>query len=170
LFGCAYLIEFWVAWYSGNIYEQDYFWNRVFGQWWWAAWIMLTCNMVFPLSLFSQRLRRNPGWLFILSIFINLGMWFERFVIIVPSLSHEFEPWQWSSYLPSWVDTSILVGSFGWFFMWFLLFIKQLPVIAIAEVKEIVPPKLRTPHPHADAIDTSGRHQEYEPDTPGEFA
>ena len=80
---------------------------------------------------------------FILSIFINLGMWYERFVIIVPSLSHEFEPWQWSSYLPSWVDTSILIGSFGWFFMWFLLFIKQLPVVAIAEVKEIVPPKMK---------------------------
>jgi len=168
--GCAYLIEFWVAWYSANAFEQQYFWNRVFGQWWWAAWIMLTCNMIFPLSLFSQKLRRNPGWLFILSIFINLGMWFERFVIIVPSLSHEFEPWQWSTYLPSWVDISILVGSFGWFFMWFLLFIKQLPVIAIAEVKEIVPPKLRRAHPHADAIDTSGRHQEYEADTPGEFA
>jgi molybdopterin-containing oxidoreductase family membrane subunit len=65
---------------------------------------------------------------------------------------------------------SFLVGSFGWFFMWFLLFIKQLPVIAIAEVKEIVPPKLRTAHPHADHIDTSGRHADYEPDTPGEYA
>ena len=115
--GCAYLVEFWVAWYSANQFEQKYFWNRVFGEWWWAAWIMLTCNMVFPLSLFSQRLRRNPAWLFILSIFINLGMWFERFVIIVPTLSHEFEPWQWAHYVPSWVDISILVGSFGWFFM-----------------------------------------------------
>src|SRR5215210_5398870 len=166
--GCAYLIEFWVAWYSANTYEQTYFWNRVFGQWWWAAWIMLTCNVIFPLSLFSQKLRRNPGWLFILSIFINLGMWFERFVIIVPSLSHEFEPWQWSAYVPSWVDISILTGSFGWFFMWFLLFIKNLPVIAIAEVKEIVPPKMRVAHPHADAIDVSGRHLDFEPDTPGE--
>jgi len=96
-------------------------------------------------------------------------MWFERFVIIVPTLSHEFEPWQWNHYAPSWVDISILVGSFGWFFMWFLLFIKQLPVIAIAEVKEIVPPKLRSPHVHEDAIDVTGRHQAYEPDTPGEF-
>ena len=146
--GLAYLIEFWVAWYSGNAVEKAYFWNRVFGQWWWAAWIMLICNMVLPLSLFSQKLRRNPSWLFILSIFINLGMWFERFVIIVPSLSHEFEPWQWTQYAPSWVDMSILMGSFGWFFMWFLLFIKQLPVIAIAEVKEIVPPKQRHRTPH----------------------
>ena len=137
--GCAYIIEFWVAWYSGVKPEQEYFYNRVFGEWWWAAWIMLICNMVLPLSLFSQKLRRNTAWLFILSIFINIGMWFERFVIVVPSLSHEFEPWQWTTYVPSWIDISLLIGSFGWFFMWFLLFIKQLPVMAIIEVKEIIP-------------------------------
>jgi Ni/Fe-hydrogenase subunit HybB-like protein len=145
--GCAYMVEFFIAWYGGVQVEQDYFWNRVFGQWWWTAWIMLTCNMILPLSLFSQKLRRNPTWLFILSLFINLGMWYERFVIIVPGLSHEFEPWQWTGYRPTWVDFGILLGSFGWFFMWFLLFIKQLPVIAISEVKEIVPPKQK----HASA-------------------
>ncbi|MBC7790143.1 MAG: polysulfide reductase NrfD [Anaerolineae bacterium] len=166
--GLAYVTEFWVAWYSGNKVEQDYFINRVFGQWWWAAWIMLLCNMVLPLSLFSQRLRRNTTWLFILSLFINLGMWFERFVIVVPSLSHEFEPWQWTQYAPSWVDWAILLGSFGWFSMWFLLFIKQFPVIAIAEVKEIIPPPVRRPHPHEDAIDTSARHLAFETETPGE--
>jgi len=142
--GSAYLIEFFIAWYGGVPAEQDYFWNRVFGQWWWAAWIMLTCNMILPLSLFSQQLRRNTTWLFILSLFINLGMWFERFVIVVPSLSHEFEPWQWAAYTPTWVDLGILLGSFGWFFMWFLLFIKQFPVVAISEVKEIVPPRMRS--------------------------
>jgi molybdopterin-containing oxidoreductase family membrane subunit len=82
--GLAYLTEFQVAWMSGNKVEQEYFWNRVFGQWAWSAWIMLICNMVLPLSLFSQKLRRNTTWLFILSIFINIGMWFERFVIVVP--------------------------------------------------------------------------------------
>jgi molybdopterin-containing oxidoreductase family membrane subunit len=168
--GLAYLTEFWVAWYSGNEFEQSYFMNRLFGQWWWAAWIMLLCNMVLPLSLFKQSWRRNTTWLFILSIFINIGMWFERFVIVIPSLSHEFEPWQWTNYSPSWVDWAILVGSFGWFSMWFLLFIKQFPVIAIAEVKEILPPPLRRKHPHEDHIDHAGRHLEYEPDTPGEFA
>jgi molybdopterin-containing oxidoreductase family membrane subunit len=81
-----------------------------------------------------------------LSLTINLGMWFERFVIVVPSLSHEFEPWRWSTYAPTWVDYSILLGSFGWFFMWFLLFIKQLPVLAISELKEVLPPKMRHPH------------------------
>lgn len=143
--GCAYLVEFFIAWYGGVKVEQEYFYNRVFGQWWYAAWIMLTCNMILPLSLFSQKLRRNPTWLFILSIFINIGMWYERFVIIVPGLSHEFEPWQWAGYKPTWVDMGILIGSFGWFFMWFLLFVKQLPVIAISEVKEIVPPKRKRP-------------------------
>ncbi len=97
-------------------------------------------------------------------------MWFERFVIVVPSLSHEFEPWQWTNYAPAWVDWAILLGSFGWFSMWFLLFIKQLPVIAIAEVKEIIPPPVKRPHPHEDHIDHAGRHLDYEPDTPGEFA
>jgi Ni/Fe-hydrogenase subunit HybB-like protein len=143
--GCAYLTEFFIGWYSGNAIEHEFWWNRVFGQWWWAAWIMILCNMALPLSLWSQKLRRNTTWLFILSLFINLGMWFERFVIIVPSLSHEFEPWQWAGYQATWVDFAILAGSFGWFFMWFLLFVKQLPILAISEVKEIVPPRRRPP-------------------------
>jgi molybdopterin-containing oxidoreductase family membrane subunit len=168
--GSAYLIEFFIAWYSGVPSEIEYFYNRVFGQWWWAAWVLLICNMVFPLSLFSQKLRRNTTWLFIMSIIINIGMWFERFVIVVPSLTHEFEPWQWGNYLPSWVDMSFLLGSFGWFFMWFLLFVKQLPVFALAEIKEIVPPKLKAAHKHDDHIDVTGKHQPYEPDVPGEFA
>jgi molybdopterin-containing oxidoreductase family membrane subunit len=168
--GCGYMSEYFIAWFSGNNVEQEYFWNRTFGQWWWAQWILLLCNMVFPLSLFSQKLRRNTIWLWILSIIINIGMWYERFDIVVPSLSHEFEPWQWSGYVPSWVDVSFLVGSFGWFFMWFLLFVKQFPAIAIAEVKEIVPPKLRATHPHEDHIDSSSRHLDYEPDVPGEYA
>jgi molybdopterin-containing oxidoreductase family membrane subunit len=163
--GCAYLVEFFIGWYGAVPVEQEYWWNRVFGQWWWAAWIMLTCNMILPLSLFSQSLRRNPTWLFILSLFINLGMWFERFVIIVPGLSHEYEPWQWSTYVPTFVDYSILIGSFGWFFMWFLLFIRQLPVIAISEVKEIVPPRLRRVHPYPPAPDG-----EFASDTPGAHA
>lgn len=144
--GSAYMIEFFIAWYSGNGAEMEYFYNRVFGQWWWSAWILLICNMVLPMSLFSQKLRRNTTWLFILSLFINLGMWYERFVIVVPSLTHEFEPWQWTHYMPSWVDMSFLLGSFGWFFMWFLLFTKQLPIFALAEIKEIVPPRMASGH------------------------
>jgi len=143
--GLAYLTEFQIAWMSGNQYEQDYFWNRVFGQWAWAAWIMILCNMVLPLSLFSRRLRRNPAWLWILSIFINLGMWFERFVIVVPSLSHEFEPWQWAYYVPNYIEIGIIIGSFSWFSMWFMLFIKFFPSLAISEVKEALPPPMAHP-------------------------
>jgi molybdopterin-containing oxidoreductase family membrane subunit len=137
--GCAYLIEFWVAWYSANEFEQAYFWNRVFGQWWWAAWIMLTCNMIFPLSLFSQKLRRNPSWLFILSILINIGMWFERFVIIVTSLHRDFLPSSWSYFRPTIWDVSCLLGSFGLFFTMFCLFVRFLPMVATAEVKTVLP-------------------------------
>jgi Ni/Fe-hydrogenase subunit HybB-like protein len=168
--GAGYMSEFFIAWFSGSPNEQEYFWQRVFGQWWWAEWILLTCNMILPMSLWSQKLRRNTTWLWILSIFINIGMWYERFVIVVPSLSHEYEPWQWTGYVPSWVDMSFLLGSFGWFFMWFLLFVKQLPVIAIAEVKEIVPPQLRlaTAHGHEDDVDVTGHHYPYGTENPGE--
>ncbi len=141
--GLAYLTEFQMGWLAGTSFENEFWWNRTFGQWAWAEWTILICNTILPLSLFSQKLRRNPTWLFILSIFINIGMWMERYTIIIPSLSHEFEPWQWGGYWPTWVDLAILLGSFGWFFMWFLLFIKQFPVMAISEFKELIPPKLK---------------------------
>jgi molybdopterin-containing oxidoreductase family membrane subunit len=166
LVGSAYLIEFFIAWYSGVPAEIEYFYNRVFGQWWWSAWILLCCNMVLPLSLFSQKLRRNTTWLFILSLFINLGMWYERWVIVVPSLSHEFEPWQWTHYVPSWIDMGFLVGSFGWFFMWFLLFTKQLPVFALAEIKEIIPPKLSAGYGH-DGPGQDGQRGDFGPGLDG---
>jgi len=165
--GVSYACEWFVAWYSGSPPEKQFFANRIWGQWWWASAVLYTCNMVLPLSLFSQWCRRNTTWLWILSIFINIGMWFERFVIVEPSLSHEFEPWQWAGYVPTWVDYAILLGSFGWFSMWFLLFIKQMPVMAIAEVKEIVQPRLKRAHAHG--IDVTGHHLPYDHDTPGEF-
>ncbi len=165
--GVSYACEWFVAWYSGSPAEKQFFANRLWGQWWWASALLYTCNMVLPLSLFSQWCRRNTTWLWILSIFINIGMWFERFVIVVPSLSHEYEPWQWAGYRPTWVDYAILCGSFGWFSMWFLLFIKQFPVIAITEIKEIVRPRLR--HRHAVGVDTTAHPLPYMPDTPGEF-
>jgi len=165
--GTAYLTEFFIGWYGGAEPEHSFWFTRVFGEWWWAEWIILTCNVILPLTFFFQKLRRNPTWLFTMSLFINLGMWFERFTIFDPSLSHEFEPWQWTMYSPAFIDWLILLGSFGWFFMWFLLFVKQFPVIAIAEVKETIPPPVREPHPHA-AIEVSGLHTDYEPTTPGE--
>ncbi len=139
----AYVIEFFMAWYSGEPAERGSFWNRAFGHYWWATWIMLICNGFIPLILWFRRVRRSIAALFVISIFINIGMWFERFVIIVTSLSHEYEPWAWGLYRPSVVEMGILIGSFAWFGFWFLLFTRLLPPVAIAEMKEVVPPPLR---------------------------
>jgi molybdopterin-containing oxidoreductase family membrane subunit len=137
--GYAYVIEYFIAWYSGNPFERASFWNRAFGDYWWATWTMLLCNGALPLLLWFRKVRRSIPALFVLSLFVNLGMWFERFVIIVVSLSHEFEPYAMDHYTPSWVDWTILAGSFAWFFMWFLLFAKNFPTVSITEVKEIIP-------------------------------
>ena len=139
----AYGTEYFVAWYSGNAVERATFYNRAFGDYWWATWTMIVCNVFIPQLLWFKRIRTDLRSLFVISIFINIGMWFERFVIIVTSLSHEFEPWQWAYYLPRWPELGILIGSFCWFSMWFLLFIRFFPVVAIAEVKEALPPPLR---------------------------
>jgi Ni/Fe-hydrogenase subunit HybB-like protein len=144
--GLAYFTEYFVAWYGGNQYEQASFYNRVFGQYWWATWTMITCNVFIPLLLWSKRIRTNIAALFVISFFINIGMWFERFVIIVTSLSHEYEPWQWTYYRPNWVELGIIAGSFCWFSMWFMLFIKFFPAMAIAEIKESLPPPGRAHH------------------------
>jgi molybdopterin-containing oxidoreductase family membrane subunit len=141
--GYAYATEYFIAWYGGNPVERETFYNRAFGQYWWATWTMLVCNAFIPQLLWFKKVRTNLAYLFVISIFINIGMWFERFVIIVTSLSHEFEPWQWAYYLPRWPELGILVGSFSWFSLWFLLFIRFFPVVAIAEVKEALPPPLR---------------------------
>ncbi len=142
--GYAYFTEYFIAWYSGNPFERASFYNRAFGPYWWATWTMIVCNVFIPLLLWSKRIRTNLTWLFVISIFINIGMWFERFVIITTSLSHEFEPWQWAYYTPNWVEMAIVIGSFCWFSMWFMLFIKFFPSVAIAEVKEALPPPRRS--------------------------
>src|SRR5436853_6714363 len=141
--GYAYFTEYFVAWYSGNPIERASFYNRIFGQYWWATWTMITCNVFIPLLLWNKRIRTSLTWLFVISIFINIGMWFERFVIIVTSLSHEFEPWPWATYTPTYIEIGIVIGSFSWFSMWFMLFIKFFPSLAISEVKESLPPPRR---------------------------
>ncbi len=135
----AYVVEYFMAWYSGNAFERDSFFNRAFGDYWWATWTMITCNGLLPFLLFFRKIRRSIPALFVLSLFVNLGMWFERFVIIVVSLSHEYNPYAMGHYTPSWVEWSILAGSFAWFFLWFLLFAKNFPMVSITEVKEIIP-------------------------------
>ncbi|MEX0966137.1 MAG: NrfD/PsrC family molybdoenzyme membrane anchor subunit [Bacteroidia bacterium] len=136
--GIAYATELFIAWYSGYEYEQFAFINRVMGPYWWAYWTMVSCNVITPQLFWSKYIRTNPTAIFIISIFVNIGMWFERFVIIVISLHRDFLPSSWVMYSPTIVEVAILIGSFGLFFTLFLLFAKFLPVIAIAEIKSIL--------------------------------
>ncbi|NPA34812.1 MAG: polysulfide reductase NrfD [Chlorobi bacterium] len=136
--GTAYLTELFIAWYSGNIYEQYAFWNRAFGPYWWAYWIMMACNVIFPQTFWIRKFRRNLWWTFIVSILVNIGMWFERFVIVVTSLHRDYLPSSWSMYFASWVEVSIYIGTIGLFFTLFFLFIRFFPVIAISEIKHIL--------------------------------
>ena len=135
----AYAAEFFMAWYSGNPAEWGQYYYRITGEYAIFYWIMIVCNVVIPIPLWFKSVRRNLKILFIMSIFINIGMWFERFNIIVISLSHGFDPAAWGIYKPSWVEVGITVGSFAWFFMFFLMFLKTLPAVSIAEMKEILP-------------------------------
>ena len=139
LVGYSYLTEYFIAWYSGSDVERASFYFRTFGSYWWGTWTMLICNGLLPLFLWFKKIRRSIPAMFVLSLFVNLGMWMERYIIIVTSLSHEYEPYAMGHYTPSWVDWTILAGSFGWFFMWFLLFARNFPMVSIAEVKEIIP-------------------------------
>ncbi|CAN5721851.1 polysulfide reductase NrfD [soil metagenome] len=143
--GYAYAMEYFIAWYSGELYERDVFWDRVFGQYWWAGWSMIIFNAFVPQLLWFKRVRQNLNIFFIISILVNIGMWYERFVIIVPSLAHSYEPWKFVNYRMSWTEAAILMGSFGWFFMWFLLFLRFLPGLSIAEIKEVLPPPMKRP-------------------------
>ncbi len=135
----AYAMEYFVAWYSGNVFEQTTFWRRAFGPMWWAGWSMIICNAFVSQLLWFKKIRTNLTALFIVSIFINLGMWFERFVIIAGSMSNDYLPAAWQVPAVTWADWGILIGSFGWFFMYFLLFARTFPVVAIQEIKEIIP-------------------------------
>ncbi len=133
----AYIVEFALAFYSGNKFETAHFTYRAFGDYKYLYYMMIFCNSILPLTVFVKKLRTNLIYLFVLSIFVNIGMWLERFVIVVTSLAKEFDPYNWGLYKPSLVEVGITLGSFGLFFTLFLLFTKALPVIAITEVKEI---------------------------------
>jgi Ni/Fe-hydrogenase subunit HybB-like protein len=146
--GYSYLIEFFIAWYSGNPYEAYAFLNRAFGPYAWAYWIMIFCNVLIPQVLWFNKLRRNIPVLFVLSILVNVGMWFERFVIVVISLSRDFLPSSWDYYKPTIFDVGTFVGSFGLFLTLFLLFLRFLPMIAMSEVKGVLP-QAQVHHHHA---------------------
>jgi Ni/Fe-hydrogenase subunit HybB-like protein len=131
----AYLTEIFTAFYSGNPYEEFVFLNRMRGPFAWAFWTMFSCNVLVPQALWFRRVRTNLGAVFAISILVNVGMWFERFVIIVTSIHRDYLPSSWGSYTPTLIEIMTLAGSFGLFFTLFLLFIRFVPVIAIAEVK-----------------------------------
>jgi Ni/Fe-hydrogenase subunit HybB-like protein len=136
--GVAYITEFFMAWYSGVQYEQYAFLNRMAGPYWWAYWSMMTCNVITPQLFWSSKLRESLVATFIISIFVNIGMWFERFVIIVTSLHRDYLPSSWTMFSPSWVEVGLFIGSIGLFFTLFLLFARFFPVIALSELKTIL--------------------------------
>lgn len=151
--GLAYTTEFFMAWYSGNPYELFTFWNRAFGPYWWAYWAMFLCNVISPQLFWFKIFRTNTILMWIVTIFVNIGMWFERFVITVTSLSRDFLPSSWGYFAPTWVDIGMLIGSFGLFFTLFLLFCRYLPIVAISEVKGVI-----SQHNHAEHRQAHGGH------------
>jgi molybdopterin-containing oxidoreductase family membrane subunit len=134
--GYSYMTEFFMAWFGPSKAERDVFWFRATGHYWWAFWIMFSCNVIFPLLLWFKGFRRNMKALFVLCLLVNVGMWFERFVIIVTSLTRSFNPANWFYYKISITEIALIVGSFAWFFMFFLVFVRVLPAFSIAEIKE----------------------------------
>ncbi|WP_347358536.1 NrfD/PsrC family molybdoenzyme membrane anchor subunit [Bdellovibrio sp.] len=149
LVGYAYASEFFIAWYSGNQYERFVFINRAFGPYGWSYWIMVSCNTIFPQLFWFRRFRRSIPVMFVVSLLVNVGMWFERFVITVTSLHRDFLPSSWGMYAWSWFDTGVLVGSFGMFLTLFLLYLRLFPAISIAEVKPVL---------HVGYDDKGGHH------------
>lgn len=139
LVGYAYGMEFFMAWYSGYQYETFAFINRATGPYAWAYWIMVSCNVISPQLFWFKKCRTSIPIMFIISIFVNIGMWFERFVITVTSLHRDFLPSSWDYYSPTWVDVCTFIGSFGMFFTLFLLFLRFLPMISISEIKNVMP-------------------------------
>ena len=137
--GYAYAMEYFIAWYSGNPYERWTFWHRLFGKYWYGGWAMLMFNALVPQVFWFKKVRQNLIAVFIVSILANIGMWFERFVIVVGSLYQDFVPGNWGYYKPTWVDVCTYLGTFGLFFTMFLLFIRFLPLIATSEVKGVTP-------------------------------
>lgn len=138
LVGMAYLTEIFTAWYSANPYERFVFMNRAAGPMAWTFWIMVSCNVIAPQLLWFKAVRNHLGVVFALSLVVNVGMWFERFVIIVSSISRDFLPSSWSGYTPTWIEGLTFLGSFGLFFTLFLLFCRYVPVLAAHELKGVI--------------------------------
>jgi Ni/Fe-hydrogenase subunit HybB-like protein len=136
--GIAYITEFVIAFYSGVQYERYAFINRMFGTYWWAYWAMMSCNVISPQLFWSSKIRKSIVGSFVLAVIVNIGMWFERFVIIVTSLHRDYVPSSWTYFTPRFADINDYIFSFGLFFTFFFLFSKYLPVINMAEVKSVL--------------------------------
>jgi len=136
--GVAYITELFISWYSGVEYESYAFINRFSGPYWWAYWSMMTCNVISPQLFWFKKLRTNLTFTFVMSIIVNIGMWFERFVIIVTSIHRDYLPSSWTMFYPTWVDIGVFIGTLGIFFTLFLLFARFFPVLALNEIKSIL--------------------------------
>jgi molybdopterin-containing oxidoreductase family membrane subunit len=135
-----------MAWFGPSKLERDVFWFRAFGHYAWAFWIMFTCNVIIPLSLWVKPVRRHMGALFGIAVCVNIGMWFERFNIIVLSLARPIEPAAQTWYRISWTEIAVTAGAFAWFFMFFLVFVRVLPAFSVVEIKETLPFPYRRKH------------------------
>ncbi|RMH11083.1 MAG: hydrogenase [Planctomycetota bacterium] len=159
--GFAYGMEFFIAWYGGNEFEWKVFINNranpAKAPYWWAYWTMITCNVLSPQLFWFRALRQNPWVIWLVSLAVTVGMWFERFVIIVTSLHRAWLPGEWHMFWPTWVDILTFVGSCGIFLTLFLLFAKFLPMFAMAEVKAVMPEA----DPHGDAGPSHGHDPVY---------
>jgi len=164
--GVAYLTELFIAWYSGYVYEQFAFFNRAAGPYWWSYFGMMFCNVLSPQLFWKKSWRRNIWLTFFMSIFINIGMWFERFVIIATTLARDYLPSSWSYYSPTWVEIGIFVGTMGLFFTLYLIFCRVAPVVAVAEIKAIlktsgnqyVGPDAQHQHPKDVKVESEPNH------------
>jgi Ni/Fe-hydrogenase subunit HybB-like protein len=163
--GYAYSIEFFIAWYGGNPFERFAFINRTIGQYSWAYWTMAICNVVVPQVFWFKKARRSIPVMMVVCILVNVGMWFERFVIVITSLARDYLPSSWAYFTPTWVDILMFIGSFGLFFTLFLLFLRFLPAVAIAEVKNVLPqahPGHHGHHGHQGAGGSSEAHAKHD--------
>jgi Ni/Fe-hydrogenase subunit HybB-like protein len=162
----AYSIEFFIAWYSGQHYEQAAFINRALGPYQWAYFTMIFCNIIGPQILWFKWCRRNVFTVMFAAMCVNVGMWFERFVIVITSLHRDYLPSSWAMFVPTWVDIGMLVGSFGLFFTFFLLFCKFLPVIAMAEIKTVMPQAHDITHEPGEPYNPDEGQADYRHDHP----
>ena len=146
--GYAYASEFFIAWYSGSGFEQYVFLNRAAGPYWWSYWIMVSCNVLIPQIFWFKKMRRHLVVMFIISLLVNVGMWFERYVIVVTSLHRDYLPANWGMFNMTFFDFGALIGSFGMFLTLFLLYIRTLPAISIAEIKTVADTGYKKGDPH----------------------